>query len=270
MPDQPKSVYRRVVRYLLEDWDASRSVRRPSLYSNFETDRKSDFLAHLAFELTACVPSARFSVYDLRACYDKIHIAHKLPKDEMEKVLREIESHTGIIIESGSDYFEFAHLSLQEFLGADHIIRLPDLSLVLDHVNRLPNQMAIAVALSSSPSEYLVKLILGSLRDKSLDSNWYNTFAYRLVLERPALSVAPSALGVVSIFSILSKISDPLDFLNRFGGILPEKSAKQLFEYYSMPRHMGGKSIFSRLKSNPLYKLPMKIEVDEAAYRLFS
>jgi predicted NACHT family NTPase len=39
IPEKPKSIYKKIVALLLEDWDQQRSVRRISTYSNFEVDR---------------------------------------------------------------------------------------------------------------------------------------------------------------------------------------------------------------------------------------
>jgi len=266
VPDQPKSVYRRVVRFLLEDWDIERGVRRATTYASFETDRKGDFLAHLAYELTTRFQSTRFSTYDLRAAYAGIHIDHNLPANETERVIEEIESHTGLIVSSGFDHFEFAHLSLQEFLAADHIVRLPDLDPILEHAYKLPNQLAIAVALSSSPSDYLAKLIFGTLKDKNLYHTWYDSFTARLIQEKPALHLRPSALGVIAVLRMLSKISDPGSFLDRFKSVLPPQALSRISEYYSMPRHLEGTTTFSRTRKHADLRLPLKIELPTSVF----
>ena len=42
-------------------------------------------------------------------------------------VIAELESHTGLFIQSGFDQFEFAHKSLQEFLTAEYLVKLPSI-----------------------------------------------------------------------------------------------------------------------------------------------
>lgn len=259
VPDQPKSVYRRVVRFLLEDWDTARGVRRSTAYAGFETDRKGDFLAHLAYELTTRFGATRFSTYDLRACYAAIHQDHNLPAKEAGKVVGEIESHTGLIVSSGFDHYEFAHLSLQEYLAADHIVRLPDLLPTLQYVHALPNELAIAIALSSNPSEYLAKLVLNTLKEKNLSANWWTTFAARLILEKPALQLRPNALGAISVLLAVSKLNYPEAFLNRFSTIIPPSAVRLSAEYYSMPQHVGDTTVLNRTKAHPEYRLPLKI-----------
>ena len=72
IPDKPKTVYRKIVTLLLEDWDQQRSVRRTSKYAKFEVDRKFEFLSNLAFLMTT---EARLSVFNraqLTRAYDQI------------------------------------------------------------------------------------------------------------------------------------------------------------------------------------------------------
>ncbi len=56
IPDKPKTVYKKIVNLLLEEWDGQRPVKRESAYANFEIDRKSELLAKLAFSLTMYFP----------------------------------------------------------------------------------------------------------------------------------------------------------------------------------------------------------------------
>ena len=56
IPDKPKTVYRKIVNLLLEEWDSQKGIVRTSRYSKFETDRKFEFLTNLAYELTIKQP----------------------------------------------------------------------------------------------------------------------------------------------------------------------------------------------------------------------
>jgi len=40
IPPKPKSVYKRIVRMLVEEWDQQREIKRESLYSEFDLDKK--------------------------------------------------------------------------------------------------------------------------------------------------------------------------------------------------------------------------------------
>src|SRR5690606_8701661 len=48
IPEKPKTLYKKIVTLLIEDWDNQRSIQRKSKYSNFDTDRKFDFLCNLS------------------------------------------------------------------------------------------------------------------------------------------------------------------------------------------------------------------------------
>src|SRR3569832_138896 len=121
IPDEPKSVYRKVVNLLIEEWDAQRSVRRTTQYSRFTVDRKFDFLCVLAYELTTD-GALRFDATQLELTYRRICVRSGLPAGEAKLVARELESHTGLLIETGYQQYEFAHKSIQEYLTAESLV----------------------------------------------------------------------------------------------------------------------------------------------------
>ncbi|OGU67109.1 MAG: hypothetical protein A2279_05200 [Stygiobacter sp. RIFOXYA12_FULL_38_9] len=94
IPDKPKTVYKKIINLLLEEWDEQRSVKRNSSYANFETDRKFEFLSNLSFMLTTSLNRSVFSSADLIKVYKKIHKDFGLEADEMKQVVNELETHT--------------------------------------------------------------------------------------------------------------------------------------------------------------------------------
>jgi hypothetical protein len=64
----------------------------------------------------------RFDEADLARAYGTIADRYGLPQRQAGLVARELESHTGLIQQVGVDY-EYCHLSLQEFLAADSLVR---------------------------------------------------------------------------------------------------------------------------------------------------
>lgn len=152
VPQKPRTVYRKVVRLFLEEWDEQNSVRRTSGYREFPIDRKEDFLEVLAYQITVQFTRTTFSHTELSVAYGKVRERFGLPSGEAEKVVKEIESHTGLIVEVAHDEFEFAHKSIHEYLTASYILKLP--AVPADILVRMPNEAAIAVALSSDASAY--------------------------------------------------------------------------------------------------------------------
>jgi hypothetical protein len=152
VPEKPRTVYRKVVRLLLEEWDEQRSIRRASRYGNFDVDRKEEFLQAIAFRLTLRGARGRFSHNLLQSAYHDVYSTFDLPPSDAAKVVREIESHTGLVLESSDDAYEFAHKSLQEYLTAAYALRLPQVP--FDLLGEHPNELALAVALSADPNGY--------------------------------------------------------------------------------------------------------------------
>lgn len=184
IPDKPKTIYRKIVRLLLEEWDEQRSIIRPSKYANFEVDRKSEFLCRVAFEITTELQKTIFNKSELTQIYLRICDDFDLSKKDAQAVVDEIESHTGLLFQSGYQNYEFAHKSIQEFLTAEHIVKLPSINSV-KALKAIPNELAIAVAISSLPSEYFFELIMNSLKKQELSDHFINVFVNRLIMEKP-------------------------------------------------------------------------------------
>jgi hypothetical protein len=191
IPDKPKTVYRRIVNLLLEEWDEQRSVKRESGYAHFEVDRKSEFLANLAYVLTMSVKRSAYSKDDLISAYEKIYDNFGLPRADAAKVANELESHTGLFVQSGYDTFEFSHKSLQEYLTAEFIVRLPAVPSERRDLLRLPNELAIATAISSRPSQYFTHLVMGSFETLRQPFGFIRAFVTRLLLESPDFERSP-------------------------------------------------------------------------------
>jgi hypothetical protein len=185
IPDKPKTVYRKVINLLLEEWDQQRFIKRDSRYAQFEVDRKFEFLCHLAYTLTVSRQATTFSKYDLQEVYKLIYQDYDLLRDEAHQVVGEIESHTGLILQTGYERFEFAHKSLQEYLAAEHLVKLPAIPSTPSLLSLLANELAIAVTISSRPSDYFSELVSGRLLNSQISQYFIETFITRLLLEKP-------------------------------------------------------------------------------------
>ncbi|MDF7807876.1 hypothetical protein P4E94_10545 [Pontiellaceae bacterium B12219] len=114
----------------------------------------------------------------------------------------EIESHTGLFIQSGYDSFEFAHRSLQEYLAAEYIVRLPSIPVDEKFIKRLPNELAIAVTISSNQSDYFTDLVMTRLMSIEFFPDFYTTFITRLLQEKPEFHKHPSVtLALLTLYS---------------------------------------------------------------------
>jgi GTPase SAR1 family protein len=232
IPNQPKSVYKRVVNLLLEDWDIQRGIARHSSFSDFEMDKKLEFLYCLAYEITLLTGEKVFSEELLLSIFDKIHSNFAISKIERRKVIKEIEADTGLIVQTSYDSFEFAHASIQEYLTAEYIVRLPKVYSYDIYTKNLMNELAIAICLSSNPTLYFASLVIETFPKSDLDSNKISTFLRRLILESPDFSSDPlTAIGILSFFTNyftikykgINQPSDDIEVFERFWDVMVAK-----------------------------------------------
>lgn len=261
IPEKPKSVYRRVVQLLLEDWDSQRQIKRPSAYANFDNDRKFEVLTHLAYYLTAELHQLRFSHESLKKAYVDIHRDHGLPESQGIQIVGELESHSGLILESGHGHFEFAHKSIQEYLAADYIVRLPLLSLIEDKAELLSNELAIATSLSSRPAAFLVELFLKVVNLERQSTEWLATYLARLAQEKPDLQIGTSIYSAIVVLYLISRSDAPNELAKLLSSALPPDTLKLISTYY----HFSGKDVqyssFRRMGSSRQYKLPDQLRI---------
>ncbi len=186
LPEQPIYVYKRLIELLLEEWDAERDIRRLSKYAGFEPSRKAEFLAALAYHLTYETRTKNFDTAQLHAAYAALYERFRLPWQDAHRVVAEVQSHTGIVVQVGDDAYEFAHLSLQEYLCASHLVRDP----LGEHIGKYAAvyapPIAVAAALAGEPSRWLAVVILRSWILLNPEST--RSLIARVLAERPAFT----------------------------------------------------------------------------------
>lgn len=235
LPEQPAQVYKRVIRILLEEWDAQRNVRRQSKYAGFDPDRKTEFLAAIAFHITYTHGRSQFDEDELVAAYGRIHQVFNLPWGDARQVARELEAHTGIIVEAGRGIYEFSHLSIQEYLSASYLVRSASPALIRRALAGHPAPVAIAVALSSQPAEWLARLILNPDHQAWVDQGVAKSFLSRLLIERPFFEAfEPLGWASMHLFSRFSraegKVPDVALHFGRMPGV--KRSIAEALRWY--------------------------------------
>ncbi len=223
LPEKSKSIYRKIVNMLILEWNIENKLYRTSIFSNFEADRKKDFLENLAFELTMSLFKNQFYEDDLRKCYRDLHIKFDLPFDNMWLVINEIQIHNGLILRTGSDMYEFAHKSFQEYLTAEYIVKLPKIPIDKDLL-LFPAEMALAVTLSSEPTGYFVNFIDEYLLKKKYDLRFLKSFFTRLSIEKPdfreLLGLGVSVLRLQDKYCRSALLDDSIKLLNETFSII--------------------------------------------------
>lgn len=217
LPDCPIDVYERVTSLLVERWDRERDIFRETKFSTFLSEKKFRFLSSLAFELTFDYDQKRFSKNSFGRIYQLLAERFNLPPDEFSSVLVEIESHTGIIIESGFEHYEFCHLTVQEFLAAKHLVGLANPGKILALLDISPATIAVATSASAEPSNFLASILeifykvqaakLGIKRTDGYDS--FLAYASRVRLELPEFSRSNAlALGILRLWELATRVHE--------------------------------------------------------------
>lgn len=201
IPDQPSSLCRQIVRLMLQDWDRQRDIVRSSRYATFDVDAKLSFLTALSYFGTFQLKARRFDHNEFVRAYRTLHRRFGLPAEEANEVANEIETHTGIIVEAGYQSFEFSHLSIQEYLAAEYVVRLPNSDEYRRLLERSPATVAVAVAMSSDPDGFL-----SALSETLPASDMVYSFISRVLQERPRFSggdhLGSAVLKVMSVFAV--------------------------------------------------------------------
>jgi GTPase SAR1 family protein len=260
IPDQPTDVVERVVRLALEEWDERHKKQpRRSRYATFDSSRKRDFLANMAFWFTYVSPKEQLSTSALEVAYGEIHERFGLPAGDAKLVAHELETHTGIFVEVGT-VFEFSHLSLQEFLTATYLVRQPLSKAFTRYLTAKPAPLAVAAALSTRPEIWLSQLLLSDPTLRVVPAETWRSFFSRLLQERPAF-VKSASLGFACIaFSILGPYKD--DFVRQFL-LQPviQESIKTAAAFYQLKRDRTTcrislhKRTYSDFEVHPLHEI---------------
>lgn len=241
--DKPKSIYKKLVRILIDEWDEQRGIIRESNYSNFDSEQKFEFLAQFAFDLTINYSQKKYTEDIFIDTYDRIYKDFNLPLTENKKVIKEIESHNGIIVKSAYDQYEFVHKSMQEYLAAEYIVKLPEIPVKLFYDTNISNELAIAVSLSSKPNQYYYKLVFEIFSSKNLSPQFALEFLSRLEYEKP--SFKEDILIPFSFIYILNLLSETIfdernyvnkDFIENFNDMT-----------FKFANDTGYKSLFKKL-----------------------
>lgn len=222
IPDKPKSVYRKLINVIIEEWDQQRFIIRKSRYSNFDKDIKFEFLSNLSYELTITYNSHSFTKEKLETVYRNISKQYKLPLNEAKQVVNEIESHNGLLIQTSYETYEFSHKSLQEYLCAYYLCGLKKLSKKI-HLTNIPNELAICVAISSNSNEYLYDLVTSDLKEYKFSLSFVKPFLNRLLIEK--VEFFPDFRIIAGLLLMITKLE-----IESFGSIKKDSNSKSNFD----------------------------------------
>ncbi len=248
LPKSSKDVYEQIIELLIIKWDKARSIVRKSKYADFNEKKKIQFLSFLSFRVTYITKEKIFTHQQLIEEYIAICPHFNLPLDEAELVAEEIENHTGIIIKSLYNKYEFSHLAIQEYLCANYIIGAPFTENIDTYLDEYPPPLALAVSLSTDPSLWLTELLVRLYRSRiTLDRQTQIAaqILHRLDIESPYFEKRQSL--AISLLTLCKNCDCKNDYF------------KNSFEKFITDNNAIEESIFELLK---LYKKLDSTEYD--------
>lgn len=220
LPKSSKDVYRQLMDLLIKKWDKERDIVRSSKYAYFDPSKKIEFLSHLSFRLTYIIKKKEFTHEHLVQAYKLICEHFDLPINEASQVAEEIENHTGIIIKSFYDKYEFSHLAIQEYLCAEYIVSGPLDENINGYMEEYPAPLAIAINLSSDSGAWFYQLVLHSkfLYNYEKSTLPFSQLLDRLVVEAPYFGISEKLAMAVMLICRFCNLNDKkfLQNLKRF------------------------------------------------------
>jgi len=181
LPGKPLDMYGQIVNLLLHYWDAYRQIKRDTDYPHFEETKKRQFLVRLAYSLSR-EGTTFFHSTRLKIIYDELYQSFGLPKEDAFKVIEEIESHSGIFIQTGMNRYEFPHKTIQEYLAGEYLSRYQPIKEISQEVEIMPNELAVSVSFSESKN-----YLFGEVVDIYIDAenkSGLTRFLTRVFLEK--------------------------------------------------------------------------------------
>ncbi|MEM8675700.1 MAG: NACHT domain-containing protein [Cyanobacteria bacterium P01_G01_bin.67] len=121
-PTNRSTLYERALRVLLEEWNGAKEIPIEQLYKGLDTKRKELILSQIAYDIF----SEDQLFFPKRTIVKQIEqlLPELLPDEKFvdgDNVLRDIEVQHGLLVERAEGIYSFSHLTIQEFLTAQHI-----------------------------------------------------------------------------------------------------------------------------------------------------
>jgi predicted NACHT family NTPase len=205
IPSNKGELYTRCTECLLREWDTDRGFRRETAYEKLSDIRKLQLFSELAFNFFVegrLLFEKKLLIKELR----NFIIGLDINPDETESVLKEIESHHGILVERAQKIYSFSHLTFQEYFVAKHIVenKIEDQLFNTTILNQKYNikddpiidpryQVVIPLITSllvdaSDFTFQLMNKIKDRMQPNERKSGYYKLLLYNIILSEPRLS----------------------------------------------------------------------------------
>jgi predicted NACHT family NTPase len=129
LPHNRSESYHEGLDILLKKWDAKRGINRDQIYEKLSLKRKKDLLRQIAYS-TFEKDKYFFTILEIKNIIknfiNKIlnHDDTTISQEDVEKLLKSMESQHGVIIERAKGIYSFSHLTFHEYFVAKRIVSL--------------------------------------------------------------------------------------------------------------------------------------------------
>lgn len=158
-------LYSEAVDALLKKWDSSRAIIRGDIYKQLEPPRKKQLLSHIAYNtfvreeylIRQEVIADEIKQFILRLPYWDKQI-----EVDSERILNDIESHHGLLVERARNIYSFSHLTIHEYFTALYIldnVANDSLDVLVDNMIKSTRWREVMLMTSSSQSNATQLLI---------------------------------------------------------------------------------------------------------------
>jgi predicted NACHT family NTPase len=227
LPKRKAELYKRCVDALLRDWDASRGFRRDTIYANISDERKERIFEHVAEHFFHFFPRYVFPEKQLlKKIGEYINDRFEIPASDAKIILKEIESHHGILERISADLYGFSHPSFQEYFTAKCALsRRDDMKIVREKFSdeNWDSVIEFIVALREDPEEHfqlmLKKSAVGTL--KTYPAMARRTMNLCLLYRCLSTGAAISAKTSKSCYAHIVKSQIEMAIIYREGGVIP-------------------------------------------------
>ncbi len=125
-PPSRAEIYQTAIDALLRDWDGSRGIRRSEIYKGISPKVKENLLAAVAYHSFI---EGEYFMHQRRVQQLIEDFIENLPTIETQKlhiesrkILKDIDSHNGILTKRAHRIYSFSHLTFQEYFNAKYIV----------------------------------------------------------------------------------------------------------------------------------------------------
>jgi len=171
IPKNQVELYEKCINTMLNEWDISRGFRRCTDYeklSDLKKIRLFNYLAYYFFIKNEKIFHAKELIKEIGYYIKRYGIGF----DESSQILKEIESHHGILIPISVRAYCFSHLTFQEYFTACYLVDTRSELIILDFIEdpRWIEVFRIVTSLLEDSTFFLNKLF-----DQKVKNNFYKT-----------------------------------------------------------------------------------------------